>query len=279
MSIKLIAIDMDGTLLTPQNQISPAVKAAIAAARAKGVQVVLATGRPFIGVARYLAELDLQQEECFCITNNGALVQRAINGECVAQTTLSFDDYLYFEALSRKLNVHFHAMDFNFVYTANKDISAYTVHESHLTGIPLKYRTVEEMDRSMTFPKVMMIDEPPLLDHAISQIPPQAFERYTIMKSAPYYLEILDKRVNKGAGVRMLAEHLGIARESVMTLGDQENDLAMLEYAGLGVAMGNAIETVKAISQFVTKTNQEDGVAYAIEKFVLNDEWDGQSVA
>ncbi|MEH0874192.1 sugar-phosphatase [Pectobacterium cacticida] len=270
MSVKLIAIDMDGTLLTPQNQISPAVKAAIAAAREKGVQVVLATGRPYVGVARYLAELDLQQEGGYCITNNGALVQRADDGECVAQTALSFDDYLYCEALARKLGVHFHALDYHFVYTANKDISAYTVHESHLTGMPLKYRAVEEMDPRLTFPKVMMIDEPEILDRAISQIPAEAFERYTIMKSAEYYLEILDKRVNKGEGVKMLAEHLNIPREGVLALGDQQNDLAMIRYAGIGVAMGNAIDEVKAASQFVTKTNAEDGVAYAIEKFVLN---------
>lgn len=269
MTIKLIAIDMDGTLLNPQNVVSPAVKEAIAAARDKGVHVVLATGRPYIGVKRYLEELDLYQDDHFCITNNGALVQKAASAECVAETTLSFDDYLYFEKLARDLNVHFHALDFNAVYTANKDISAYTVHESFLTKMPLRYRSVEEMDRRLRFPKLMMIDEPALLDEVIKKIPSDVFERYTIMKSADFYLEILDKRVNKGKGVKMLAEHLNLERDEVMALGDQENDLAMLDYAGLGVAMGNAIEKVKAASQFVTKTNQEDGVAYAIEKFVL----------
>jgi Cof subfamily protein (haloacid dehalogenase superfamily) len=89
------------------------------------------------------------------------------------------------------------------------------------------------------------------------------------MKSAEYYLEILDKRVNKGAGVKALAERLSISRQEVMAIGDQENDLAMLEYAGLGVAMGNGIERVKAISQFVTRSNAEDGVAHAINQFVL----------
>ncbi|MGM3173811.1 MULTISPECIES: sugar-phosphatase [Dickeya] len=270
MAIKLIAIDMDGTLLTPENRISPAVKQAVAAAREKGVYVALATGRPFIGVERYLRELQLQHEGHYCITNNGALVQRTSDGECVAQTTLSFDDYRYFEALSRELGVHLHALDFNYLYTANKDISAYTVHEAHLTGMPLKYRTVEEMDSQLRFPKVMMIDEPQRLDAAIAGIPQADFSRYTIMKSAPFYLEILDKRVNKGEGVKMLAQHLGLERDEVMALGDQENDLAMIEFAGLGVAMGNAIESVKAISQFVTRDNSEDGVAYAIEKFVLN---------
>ncbi|MCK8339561.1 HAD-IIB family hydrolase, partial [Erwinia amylovora] len=93
------------------------------------------------------------------------------------------------------------------------------------------------------------------------------FQRYTIMKSSPNYLENLDKRVNKGAGVQLLTERLGLAREEEMAIGDQENDLAMLEYAGTGVAMGNGIEKVKAVAQFFSKTNAEDGVAWAIEKF------------
>lgn len=269
MAIKLIAIDMDGTLLTPQHKISPAVSAAIAAARSQGVHVVLATGRPFIGVQRYLNELGLDASGGYCVTNNGALVQRTDSAECVAQTPLSFDDYLYCEALSRQLGVHLHALDFNVVYTANKDISPYTVYESYLTGMPLKYRAVEEMDSTLTFPKVMMIDDPALLDDAIRQIPDEARARYTIIKSAPYYLEIMDKRVNKGEGVRLLAEFLGLKPENVMAIGDHENDLAMIRYAGTGVAMGNAIDEVKAISQFVTRPNTEDGVAYAIEKFVL----------
>ncbi|CNE30060.1 sugar phosphatase [Yersinia nurmii] len=270
MAIELIAIDMDGTLLNGLHQITPRVKQAIEAAQQKGVVVVLATGRPYIGVTQYLRELNMENSNDYCISNNGALVQKAATGECVLQETLSFDDYLYFEAMARQLGVHFHAFDYNTLYTANKDISKYTIHETVLTGIPLKYRSVSEMDPTMRFPKVMMIDEPELLDRAIAQIPAEVFDKFTIMKSSPYFLEILSKRVDKGAGVRMLAEHLGIAQENVMTLGDQSNDYAMIEYAGLGVAMGNAIPELKEIAQYVTATNEEDGVALAIEKFVLN---------
>ncbi|CCG89121.1 sugar-phosphatase [Erwinia piriflorinigrans] len=269
MAIKLIAIDMDGTLLNPQHEVTPRVKQAIQTARDKGVAVVLATGRPFIGVQRYLQELGLQQKGQYCITNNGALVQQAADGECVAEVALTFEDYLYFEQLSRSLGVHFQALSKTELFTPNKDISEYTVHESWMTGIPLRHRSVSEMDRNLTFPKVMMIDPPELLDAAIARIPHEALQRYTIMKSSPYYLEILDKRVNKGAGVRLLAERLKLSSNEVMAIGDQENDLAMLEYAGTGVAMGNGIEKVKAVAQFVTKTNAEDGVAWAIEKFVL----------
>lgn len=270
MAIELIAIDMDGTLLNPQHEITPAVKQAISAARRRGVRIVLTTGRPYIGVLDALRQLDMLQAGEYCISYNGALVQNALDGGCVLQETLSFDDFLYFEAMARELGVHFHAFDFNHLYTPNKDISRYTIHEALLTGIQVKYRSVDEMDPQMRFPKVMMIDDPQLLDSAIARIPASAYQRFTVLKSAPYFLEILSARVDKGVGVKMLAQHLGIARENVMALGDQGNDYAMVEYAGVGVAMGNAIPELKAIAQYVTKTNVEDGVAHAIERFVLN---------
>lgn len=270
MTIKLIAIDMDGTLLNHKHEITPAVKQAIGAAREKGVRVVLATGRPYIGIERYLLELDLHQEGQFCVTNNGALVQRADNGATISENTLDFNDYLYLERLSRQLNVHFHALDFHTLYTANRDISRYTVYEAYLTGMPFKFRRVDEMDQTIRFPKVMMIDEAEILDRAISQIPPEAFERYTIMKSAEFYLELLSKKANKGEGVKAMAQHLHFTPDEVMAIGDHANDLAMIQYAGTGVAMGNAIDEIKAASRFITKTNMEDGVAAAIQQWVLD---------
>lgn len=103
MAIKLIAIDMDGTLLLPDHTISPAVKTAIAAARARGVNVVLTTGRPYAGVHSYLKELHMEEPGDYCITYNGALVQKAGDGSTVAQTALSYDDYRYLEQLSGTL--------------------------------------------------------------------------------------------------------------------------------------------------------------------------------
>lgn len=97
MAIKLIAIDMDGTLLLPDHTISPAVKNAIAAARARGVNVVLTTGRPYAGVHNYLKELHMEQPGDYCITYNGALVQKAADGSTVAQTALSYDDYRFWK--------------------------------------------------------------------------------------------------------------------------------------------------------------------------------------
>ncbi|WP_270221872.1 sugar-phosphatase [Kosakonia cowanii] len=270
MAIKLIAIDMDGTLLLPDHTISPAVKNAIAAARERGINVVLTTGRPYAGVHSYMKELHMEREGDYCITYNGALVQNASDGSTVAQTTLSYDDYLYLEQLSRDVGSHFHALDRNTLYTANRDISPYTVHESFVATIPLVFCEAEKMDPQTQFLKVMMIDEPTILDQAIARIPQEVKEKYTVLKSAPYFLEILHKSVTKGTGVKALADVLNIKPEEIMAIGDQENDIAMIEFAGVGVAMENAIPSVKEAADFVTKTNLEDGVAYAIEKFALN---------
>ena len=264
MAIKLIAIDMDGTLLLPDHTISPAVKAAIVAARERGVNVVLTTGRPYAGVHSYLKELHMEQPGDYCITYNGALVQKAGDGSTVAQTALSYDDYRFLEQLSREVGSHFHALDRNTLYTANRDISYYTVHESYVV-----FCEAEKMDPEIQLLKVMMIDEPAILDQAIARIPAEVKEKYTVLKSAPYFLEILDKRVNKGTGVKSLADALGIKPEEIMAIGDQENDIAMIEFAGVGVAMDNAIPAVKEAANFITKSNLEDGVAFAIEKYVL----------
>jgi len=267
--IKLIAIDMDGTLLDPAHQLTARVKQAIAAARTTGVRVVLASGRPLSGMAPYLAELGIDTDQDYCITCNGARVQNIGTGETVVDYPLSFDDFLFCERIARELGVHFQALDGRRMYTPNRDISRWTVADSHLSHVPLSYRRIEDMDPAMTFIKLMMVDEPELLDAAIARLPSALTDRFAVLKSARFFLEVFDHRAGKGPGLEKLAAHLGVDRANVMALGDQENDLTMLQFAGTSVAMGNAIPAVKAQAGFETGTNAEDGVALAIERFVL----------
>ncbi|MFT4246698.1 MAG: sugar-phosphatase [Pseudomonas sp.] len=267
--IDLIAIDLDGTLLDAGHAISPRVRNAIAAARAQGVRVVLATGRPFSGAWRYLQELDLTGDTDYCICFNGTVVQAVGSGECIAEFALGFDDYLYCEQLARELGVHFQALDGSGIFTANADISPYTVLDAHLSNAPLRYRAVAEMDPALRFRKLMMVDTPQVLDAAIPRLPARLKQRYAVLKSAPYFLEIFDARAGKGPALEQLTRRLGIAREQVMAIGDHENDLSMLAFAGVSVAMGNAIPAVKAAALHQTAANTEDGVALAIERLVL----------
>ncbi|KAF1015201.1 MAG: Sugar phosphatase YidA [Stenotrophomonas maltophilia] len=270
-SVKLVAIDMDGTLLDPAHRITPRVKQAITRARQQGVQVVLASGRPVSGLAPFLRELDIRGDDDYCIACNGGIVQRVGNGEVVAEFPLTFDDFLYCERIARELGVHFQALDGARMYTPNQDISIYTVADAHLSHVPLSYRAVADMAPGMTFVKLMMIDVPEILDAAIARLPTEMTDRFAVLKSAPFFLEVFDHRAGKGPSLQKLAEHLGIDRAEVMAIGDQENDLTMLQFAGTSVAMGNAIDAAKQVARFTTGSNAEDGVALAIERFVLRD--------
>ncbi|MGL5292456.1 MAG: HAD-IIB family hydrolase, partial [Aeromonas sp.] len=149
-------------------------------------------------------------------------------------------------------------------------VSTYTEHESRLIGMPIHLIDFATLPADEQIMKVMMIDEAPLLSRAIAQLPAALYERYTVVQSAPFFLEFMNKNSNKGTGVAALAEHLGLSAEQVICVGDAGNDRHMIEYAGLGVAMGNATDDIKQLAQHITARNDEDGVAKVIEQFVLN---------
>lgn len=268
MSIKLVAIDIDGTLLDSNRKISPKVKETLQRANESGIYIVLCTGRPLPGVTEQLAELDLYGPNDYVITYNGSLVQATQSNEIISQYTLSYEDFLEIELTARKAGVHLHTIDDKAIYTANRDIGKYTVHEAYLVDMPLKYRTVEEMTPDMSIIKMMMIDEPEVLDQAISVLPESFTTKFTTVKSTEFYYEILNKEASKGNALAKLADHLGIAQSEVMAIGDNENDLSMIEYAGIGVAMGNATENVKRAADILTTSNDEDGVAEALLKYM-----------
>lgn len=268
MSIKLIAIDLDATLLNSHHQVTDAVKNAIQLAKEKGVHIVLASGRPYSGIAPFLQQLELDNSHCYCISNNGSVIHKAHNGEHLVEDLLEFADYQFFESLSREIGVHMHALADNSIYTANKHIHHYTVVDAYLTNTPLIYCPVEEMDRQLSFTKLMMIDHPEVLSERINYIPEDTFDSYSLVRTSPYFLEIYNKTVSKGQALKTLADKLGITHDKIMSIGDHNNDIQMLEYASMSVAMGNAAEHIQKIAKFVTGTNDEDGVATAINKFV-----------
>jgi Cof subfamily protein (haloacid dehalogenase superfamily) len=267
---KLVAIDIDGTLMNDRKEITKEVNDAIQAAKAKGVKVVICTGRPIVGVQSIIEELKLNDEDDYVITFNGALVQNTHTYDVETQITLKYENLKELYELSVKLESPLHYFDTENLYTPNKEISPYTIHEAHINQIPLHYRPIDEVPEDMTIPKVMFIDEPERLNTHIGKIPEEFWDKYTFVKSTPFFLEILDPSAGKGNAVKQLAEKLGIKREEVICIGDGENDLSMIEYAGCGVAMANAESIVKEAAQFHTLSNNENGVAHAIEKLVLN---------
>ena len=268
--IKLVAIDIDGTLLNDQHEVTDEVKTALHAAKEKGVKVVLCTGRPIGGVKQYLEALNLTQDGDYVIAYNGALVQNAHTKEVVSELTLEYKDLQTVYEISKELGSPMHYFDSANLYSPNRRISEYTVLESYLTTVPLSYMSVEEAPKDIVIPKMMFIDEPKKLDEIIAQIPEKMKEEYMLVKSAPFFLEILNPNVSKGNAVKLLSETLGIKQEEVMAIGDNGNDVTMVSYAGCGVAMENAIPELKDVADHITASNNDHGVAKAIDQFILS---------
>ncbi len=268
MTIKLIAIDIDGTLLNEKSALNPATIQAVQAARDAGIKVVLCTGRPLTGVQDYLNELGLAGDDQYVITFNGALAQ-TINGRVLVRHTLNYDQYRKLESLSETLNTHFHVETEAHIYTANKNISPYTIGEAYLVKMPIRYRAVDEMPVDITLSKAMFIDDPDIISAAVAKLPDNIQHEFYFVRSEPYFLEAMNNAASKGNAITGLAKDLGLTMDEVMALGDQGNDLSMIKAAGWGVAMGNAIDEVKAAAQAITLTNKEDGVAAAINKYAL----------
>lgn len=169
MSIKLVAIDLDGTLLNDHHEINQLVVASIKAAREAGIYVVLSTGRPLSGTRAQLEVLGLNQLDDYIITYNGALVLNTNTWDVVAEHNLTREDYLEIDCLARSLDVHLHLADKESMYTANRDISPYTILESYLVNMPLHYRTPEEIAKNVLAVKMMMIDDPEILGEAFKK--------------------------------------------------------------------------------------------------------------
>src|SRR5699024_9673830 len=163
-----------------------------------------------------------------------------------------------------------HYFDLTDMYTPNKRISQYTVHESYTNQVQLHYRPIGDTPEDIHIPKIMFVDDKERLNKTIEAIPEQYKDRYMFVKSNPFFLEILQTGLSKGNAVKQLAEMLSIEREEIMCIGDGENDLSMIEYAGCGVAMANATPNVKKVADFHTLSKDDSGVAYAIKKLILD---------
>ncbi|MBC6003850.1 sugar-phosphatase [Paeniclostridium sp. NSJ-45] len=267
---KLIALDIDGTLLNSKKEVTKEVFDAIQMAKKKGVKVVLSTGRPLPGVQSLLKELKLNDEENYVVTFNGGLVQEISSQEVISNIEMSCEDFdIIYNELSKKHNIKIHINTPDSVVVPYKDAPKYSIHEANLNNIRVICMDESEINENLTFCKVMLIDEPEIIDNIITKIPKDFHDKYTIVRSAPFFLEFLNKKVNKGSGLQALCNKLNIDPCEVIAVGDEENDRHMIEFAGLGVAMGNARDSIKEIANYITDSNDNHGVAKVISEFIL----------
>ena len=252
--IKLLALDLDGTLFTKDKQVTAENRAALKAAEAKGIHVVITTGRPLPAINHVLGDLGLLDDKHYSVTFNGGLVQRN-NGDILIKKEMTRDDLKQIYAVFEPLGLPMDVLSDGIVY-----------------GVPSKgnHSLYRQANPTFVYNKVVTVCERDFLDSQIGKLPDHLYQAFEIFKSREIILEVMPKGVHKAAGLRLLTDYLALDRSQVMAMGDEENDLSMLEWAGLGVAMANGVPQVKAVAKAVTtKTNEESGVAEAIHKYIL----------
>lgn len=262
--IKLIAIDLDDTLLRNDLTISPRAKKAISRATAAGVAVTLATGRMYASALPFARELGLNLP---LITYQGALVKYA-SGKVVYHMPLPL-------SLTRKLlefilpyGYHLNVYIDDELYMEKYSPEGQRYLKVSKVPVHLVENLPEMIDRDPT--KLLIIAEEPQLDALAAELRAIFGAAVNITKSKPNFLEIGHRKATKGLALKRLARSMGLRAAQVMAIGDSWNDIDMLEYAGIGVAMANAAPAVKEAADFITRHNDDDGVAEAIERIVLD---------
>ncbi len=269
MRYRMIASDLDDTLLDDNSEISARNKQAIRSAVDMGVKFVIATGRMFKTSSRYMQDLELECDWPL-INYHGALVKTAQSKKIVLHRPLDNDLAIAIAEEAEAQGCHVSVFINDSLYVdAESDYSRYY---QSLTNIPLD--KVGKLSRYLVETgvnpsKISIIKWDGGIDETERYFKKAFNGRINALQSRPYFLEITDRLATKGQTLRWLAEQEGIKQEEIIAFGDGYNDLDMVIYAGLGVAVANARKEVLEAADLVTKSNSEHGVARVIEDYIL----------
>ncbi|CDF58682.1 Cof-type HAD-IIB family hydrolase [Thermobrachium celere] len=276
MKYKLIAMDMDGTLLNSKKEVTEYTKDVLRRAAKEGVKLVVCTGRIFTSAKSYARIIGTKAP---IIASNGAYIREKDREEVIYEKYINKDTLIKIIKVSREWGFYPHIYTTDTIYSEKLIHSSLnytrwneTVPEDEKINIKIVDRLEDVVNKEgENFLKVVVMADEDQIERL------QGLKKYirenmdvSVFSSYVNNFEVMDKEVSKGRALKILAEYFGINKEEIICFGDNENDKTMFEFAGFPVAMGNAEEEIKKIAAYVTDTNDNDGVAKAIEKFVLN---------
>lgn len=264
MAYKLMAVDIDGTLLDSSGNVTDNTRNTIRRGVEKGLVFTIATGRPIQGVEYLNKILDLDVP---FITYNGAMVVMGKSKEIIYEQKLSSRDAKDIVDLGEKYGVTVMVWKNNGLYVRKLDERV--LEYKKISGVePVVVENIDELVKDGVT-KALWYDDTEKIGRYQQEIGKYLSESINYHTSRPYFLEFVDKKASKAIAMEKLGEHFNIHQSEMIAVGDGFNDLSMIEYAGLGVAMGNSPQDIKKAANFVTLTNDEDGVAHVINQFVL----------
>ncbi len=259
-----MALDVDDTILDRSLVFSPRTRAAVRDVIDAGFMVTLSTGRMFQSALPYARELGIDLP---LICYQGALVKDPVSGEVLFHQPVPLEAARQVIQIVRRWGLHINAYVDDNLYVERATPEA----ERYVRIARVSLHVVGDLLAFLKAPptKLVVVSDEPTTDKVIGELRAVFGETLYITESLPMFCEIAHPRCNKGTALEMLATHLGVAREEVVAIGDGLNDLEMVEWAGLGVAMGNAPLELKSAAGMVTRTVQEDGAAQALEEIFL----------
>lgn len=266
MKYKLIALDLDGTLKNTNNEITPQTKEALIKAQEMGIKVVLASGRPTPGLRHEAKELDLEKYGGYILSFNGARVIDVKTKDTIYEQTLTIDEAK--KAYDRAKEYGLACMTYEDDMIVTEDIDdEYVNVESSINDIQKKKVSFKTNLKNPIY-KVLLTGKPDYVGSIIDEFKQPFGDSLSIYRSAPFFIEIMAQGIDKAASLDRLVKILGMKQEEVMAFGDGYNDLSMIEYAGMGIAMDNAVEGVKERANYITLSNNDDGIADALYKMI-----------
>jgi len=265
VTYKLMAVDIDGTLLNSEGVLTEKTREAIISGVEKGLIFTISTGRPIQGVENINRMLNLDLPY---ITYNGAMVVMGKSRKILYEQKLSYEDAISIIDLGKKYKTTIVIWADNKLYA--EELNEKVLEYKKISGVePVIVKDLKEISK-FGVTKILWDDE--IEKIAIYQSEAGQYlnnERVNFHTTRPMFLEFVDKKASKAIAMEKLGEYFGIKQSEMIAVGDGYNDLSMIEYAGLGVAMANANDEIKEKADYVTLSNDEDGVAHVIDKFVL----------
>jgi len=261
MRYKLIALDVDGTLLNDDHELTPRVKQAVTAAAAAGAEIVLCTGRGSASALSVLAQLGLSGT---VITHNGASVVDGETREILSESQIREEDVLRYVELCRERGIHFDLNTAFDIYVEQLGEQESAMYDRMLSKPILRSRGESLPERTV---KISLFASKEDLDELEAHWKDWTHELQTI-RSGDYFIDLQHRDASKGTALKQWAEKRGVLRAEVLAIGNYYNDVGMLQYAGHGVAMDNSPAEVKAAADEVTLSNNEDGVAFVLERLL-----------
>lgn len=266
IAYRAIALDLDGTLTNHDKEVTPITRQALMRAQKDGAHIILASGRPTYGIAPIADHLEIDKYNGYVLSYNGGKI---VNWQTKEEL---YSNHLPNNVIPILYN-YAKENGYALLGYAGKEIitempdNKYVKEESRINKMEIRKvdNLLESLESNPT--KLLMTGDASLMIKAEEELAEIVGNRMDVFRSAPFFIELVPKGIDKAQSLNRLLELIGLSTNDMIAFGDGYNDLSMLKLAGVGVAMANAVPEVRAEADFITKSNEEDGVAFAIEKF------------